>query len=104
MRGLGPGRDLWECARHARAPSGGRHCGERGWRPGTIWHRFAREGRRASAWIPAGPFAAATLRLPKAKDELDMAVHAAASVLEVGAPLLGVRSQRRGCEIGWPGY
>ena len=52
-----------------------------------FWHRFAREGRRASAWIPAGPFAAATLRLPKAKDELDMAVHAAASVLEVGAPL-----------------
>ena len=51
------------------------------------WHRFAREGRRASAWIPAGPFAAATLRLPKAKDELEMAVHAAASVLEVGAPL-----------------
>lgn len=52
-----------------------------------FWHRFAREDRRASAWIPAGPFAAATLRLPKAKDELDMAVHAAASVLEVGAPL-----------------
>ncbi len=52
-----------------------------------FWHRFAREGRKASAWIPAGPFAAATLRLPKAKDELDMAVHAAASVLEVGAPL-----------------
>ena len=51
------------------------------------WHRFAREGRSASAWIPAGPFGAATLRLPKAKDELDMAVHAAASVLEVGAPL-----------------
>ena len=51
------------------------------------WHRFARAGRAASAWIPAGPFAAATLRLPKAKDELDMAVHAAASVLEIGAPL-----------------
>lgn len=51
------------------------------------WHRFAREGRSASAWIPKGPFAAATLRLPKAKDELDMAVHAAASVLEIGAPL-----------------
>ena len=51
------------------------------------WHRFARAGRPASAWIPAGPFAAATLRLPKAKDELGMAVHAAASVLEVGAPL-----------------
>ena len=51
------------------------------------WHRFARKGRSASAWTPAGPFDAATLRLPKAKDELDMAVHAAASVLDVGAPL-----------------
>ena len=51
------------------------------------WHRFAREGRSASAWTPAGPFAAATLRLPKAKEELDMAVHAAASVLVGGAPL-----------------
>ncbi len=51
------------------------------------WHRLARAGRSASAWPPAGPFDAATLRLPKAKDELDMAVHAAASVLEVGAPL-----------------
>ena len=51
------------------------------------WHRLAREGRSASAWTPEGPFQAATLRLPKAKDELDMAVHAAASVLEVGAPL-----------------
>ena len=51
------------------------------------WHRLAREGRRASSWIPQGPFAAAALRLPKAKDELDMSVHAAASVLDVGAPL-----------------
>ena len=52
-----------------------------------FWHRFAREGRSASAWTPAGPFDAATLRLPKAKDELNMAVHAAVSVLDVGAPL-----------------
>ena len=51
------------------------------------WHRLAREGRRTSAWTPEGPFEAATLRLPRAKDELDMALHAAASVLDVGAPL-----------------
>ena len=51
------------------------------------WHRFAREGRSASAWTPAGPFDAATLRLPKAKEELDMVIHAAASVLEGDAPL-----------------
>jgi 16S rRNA (guanine1207-N2)-methyltransferase len=51
------------------------------------WNRFAREGNSASAWVPAGPFDAATLRLPKAKEELEMAVHAAASVLVGGAPL-----------------
>lgn len=51
------------------------------------WHRLARKGAQASAWIPAGPFQAAVLRLPKAKDELEMAVHAAASVLDAGAPL-----------------
>jgi len=51
------------------------------------WHRFARDGRNATAWTPEGPFEAAALRPPKAKDELDMAVHAAASVLDVGAPL-----------------
>ena len=51
------------------------------------WHRFARDGRSASSWTPAGPFDAATLRLPKAKEEFDMAIHAAASVLKGGAPL-----------------
>jgi len=51
------------------------------------WHRFAGGGGGASAWPPAGPFDAATLRLPKAKEELDMAIHAAASVLRGGAPL-----------------
>ena len=51
------------------------------------WHRFAKEGGSASAWIPVGPFDAATLRLPKAKEDFQMALHAAASVLHVGAPL-----------------
>ncbi len=51
------------------------------------WHRLARGGRTAAEWIPRGPFDAATLRLPTSKDELDMAVHAAASVLTEGAPL-----------------
>ena len=51
------------------------------------WHRFTKEGRSASAWIPAGPFDAATLRLPKAKEDFHMALHAAVSALHIGAPL-----------------
>ena len=56
-------------------------------RQARSWHRFACEGGSASAWPPAGPFDAVTLRLPKAKEELDMAIHAAASVLKGGARL-----------------
>ena len=51
------------------------------------WHRMTHADRRASAWPPAGPFDAATLRLPKAKDELQMYVHAAAASLRTGARL-----------------
>jgi len=51
------------------------------------WHRMAREGRVASPWPDGGPVAAATLRLPKAKEELEMAVHAAAASLQAAAPL-----------------
>jgi len=51
------------------------------------WHRMALKDRRAAAWPPAGPFDAATLRLPKAKDEFQMSLHAAAASLKVGARL-----------------
>ena len=51
------------------------------------WHRMTLADRRASAWPPAGPFDAATLRLPRAKDELQMSVHAAAASLRSGARL-----------------
>ena len=51
------------------------------------WHRMALGGRVASPWPGGGPYAAATLRLPKAKEELEMAVHAAAASLHVGARL-----------------
>jgi len=51
------------------------------------WHRMALGGRPASPWPDKGPFAAATLRLPKVKDELEMAVHAAAVSLQPGARL-----------------
>lgn len=63
---------------HAADEAGGRA------RP---WHRSAQKGNSASEWVPAGPFGAATLRLPRSKAELDMAVHAAASVLDVGGRL-----------------
>ena len=65
------------------------------------WHRMALRDRRATAWPPAGSFDAATLRLPKAKDELQMSVHAAAVSLRIGARLWvygagdeGIRSAR----------
>lgn len=59
---------------------------ERGARPHP-WHRRAVEGRPASAWPPEGPFDGATLRLPRSKDELEMAVHAAAASLRPGRRL-----------------
>ena len=51
------------------------------------WHRYARGARDASPWPAGGSYAGATLRLPKAKEELEMAVHAAAAFLRPGAPL-----------------
>ncbi len=45
------------------------------------WWRRAIGGRAATAWPPPGPFDLVALRLPKAKDELEMSAHAAASVL-----------------------
>lgn len=41
----------------------------------------------AAAWAPAGPHPGATLRMPKAKAALDLALHAVASTLPAGAPL-----------------
>lgn len=51
------------------------------------WHRRAFDGRPASPWPPPGPFAAVALRLPRAKDELEMAVHAATASLRPGGRL-----------------
>lgn len=71
------------------------------------WNRRLSSGALVSAWPPPGPSASAgesvdgatgregsgpwslaALRLPRAKDELEMLVHAAASVLEPGGVLL----------------
>lgn len=51
------------------------------------WHRRARGGRPAAPWPPEGPWATSVLRLPRAKDELEMALHALASGLRPGGRL-----------------
>lgn len=45
------------------------------------WWRRAHGGRPASAWPRGDPCATVGVRLPRAKDQLDMMLHAAASVL-----------------------
>jgi 16S rRNA (guanine1207-N2)-methyltransferase len=63
------------------------------------WLRRAVRAEIARPWPPCGPFTAALLRLPKAKESLAFALHAVASELPVGAPTVvfganveGVRS------------
>lgn len=75
--------------------------GEAGLSP-VSWHRRARGGRPASAWPPPGPFGSVLLRLPRAKKELEMNLHAAASVVEAGGAVVvygagdeGIRSAER---------
>jgi 16S rRNA (guanine1207-N2)-methyltransferase len=52
-----------------------------------VWLRNVGVGGEVRAWPPAGPFSAALVRLPKAKDSLEFALHAAASVTARGAPI-----------------
>lgn len=52
-----------------------------------MWLRNVGEGGTATSWPPAGPFSAVSVRLPKAKGALDMALHASASVVPAGAPV-----------------
>jgi 16S rRNA (guanine1207-N2)-methyltransferase len=52
------------------------------------WNRRLAGGGEAAPWPPAGPFEGALLRLPKAKDEQEMAAHACLSVLVPGGRLL----------------
>lgn len=53
----------------------------------VAWSRFSRGARPGAPWPPAGPFDAATLRLPKAREAFEMALQAVAAVLRPGAPL-----------------
>lgn len=52
------------------------------------WDRVVRPDTTVAPWPPEGPYGTAALRLPRAKEELEMLVHAAASVLEPGGVLL----------------
>lgn len=52
------------------------------------WDRVLREDVEVSPWPPEGGFSTAAIRLPKAKDELEMLVHAAVARLEPGGALL----------------
>jgi 16S rRNA (guanine1207-N2)-methyltransferase len=54
----------------------------------ALWNRRLIAGGTAQAWPPAGPFDVVLLRLPKAKDEQDMATHACLSVLGDGGRLI----------------
>jgi 16S rRNA (guanine1207-N2)-methyltransferase len=47
----------------------------------VLWNRRLVQGRPAEPWPPAGPFDLAVMRLPKAKDEQEMAMHACLGVL-----------------------
>jgi len=54
-----------------------------------LWNRrLAGKGGAAQAWPPTGPFELALLRLPKARDEQQMAMHASLSVLARGGRLI----------------
>jgi 16S rRNA (guanine1207-N2)-methyltransferase len=55
----------------------------------TEWHRrLVPAGAAARAWPPPGPFDVALLRLPKAKDEQEMAAHACLGSLREGGRLV----------------
>ena len=54
----------------------------------VVWNRRLVGGRHAEPWPPAGPFDLELLRLPKARDEQEMATHACLSVLAPGGRLI----------------
>ena len=54
----------------------------------TVWNRRLVEGMAAAPWPPQGPYDLALVRLPKARDEQAMTMHAAMSVLQAGGRLI----------------
>lgn len=69
------------------------------------WSRRLAEHARVSPWPPTGPFCTAAVRLPKARAELEMTLHAAAAALApegrvvlYGAKDEGIRSAAKRLE------
>ncbi len=60
------------------------------------WLRLAQDGKTATAWPPDGGFDGAVLRLPRGWASFEMALHALAARLPVGAPLWIVGSNDEG--------
>ena len=54
----------------------------------AVWNRRLIGGFAATPWPPAGPFESALVRLPKARDEQAMTLHAALSVLAAGGRVI----------------
>lgn len=76
----------------------------------TAWRRLASGKRKASAWPEAGPYAAATLRMPRSKEVLDFALEAIAAELLPDAPVWiygandeGIKSVGKRLEARWAG-
>ena len=76
----------------------------------AIWNRRKTGASPAAAWPPMGPFETVLVRLPKARDEQDMTVHAALSVLEPAGQLIvyggndeGIRSAAKVVEAATGG-
>lgn len=72
----------------------------------AVWNRRVVSGRITSPWPPAGPFETAFLRLPKAREEQEMTVHAVLSVIAPGGRLVlyggndeGIRPAARMLEV-----
>ncbi len=54
----------------------------------TRWGHRVGEGEDVSGWPRGGPYDLAAIRMPKAKDELELLLHAAAGCLKAGGRLL----------------
>src|SRR5689334_16061567 len=54
----------------------------------VAWNRRLTGGGKAEPWPPAGPFEVALLRLPKTRDEQQMAAHACLGALAPGGRLV----------------
>lgn len=55
---------------------------------GAVWNRRMADAGPAEPWPPAGPFDLAVLRLPKAKDEQEMATHGCLGALATAGRLI----------------